>query len=295
MPNEVKVHLDVDDLIRQHVAGALVKSLAAASGCDPKTVLAAFRRAGFKPITANQRASQRVADAIDVPAALAMHAQGVSVLQIANHFGVARAPIVKVLRKEGVHIRGRSEAETLKWQAIKAAPGGVERQCAAAWEGARKTPTTEVVARRAIGHQRNVTRVGRHERELAQALHRYGVTVTPQRAVHTYNLDLAADVDCVAVEILTSGTSKAHAARHRKKAEDLIDRGWAVVWVLVTDAEQVDGCAQDAVALLDLFRREPSARGQDWVVRRDGKTAIPNGLKGEHRSAVLASRDRLHA
>lgn len=295
MPNEVRVHLDVDDLIRQHVAGASIVSLAAANGCNPKTVHAAFRRAGFKPITHRDRLQQRFASAIDMPTVLAMHAQGVSMLQIANHFGVTRAPIVKLLRKEGIHVRGQSEAETLKWATIKATPGGVERQCAAAWEGARKTPTEEVVARRAVGHQRNVTRVGRHERELAQALQRHGVAVTPQRAIHTYNLDLAVDVDCVAVEILTNGTSKAHAARHRKKAEDLIDRGWAVVWVLVTDAEQVGGCAQDVVALLDLFRREPAARGQDWVVRRDGQSAIPRGLKGEHRAPVLASRDRLHA
>ena len=295
MPNEVKVHLDVDDLIRQHVAGASIVSLAAANGCNPKTVHAAFQRAGFKPITHRDRLQQRFANAIDMPAVLAMHAQGVSMLQIAKHFGVTRAPIVKLLRKEGVHIRGQSEAETLKWQTIKATPGGVERQCAAAWEGARQPKPVESIIRGAVSHQRSVTRVGRNERELAQALKAHGVDTIPQRALHTYNLDLAVDADRVAVEVLCEGTSYAHAARHRKKAEDLIDRGWAVVWVLVTDAEQVDGCAQDVVALLDLFRREPSARGQDWVVRRDGKTAVPNGLKGEHRAPVLASRDRLHA
>jgi lambda repressor-like predicted transcriptional regulator/very-short-patch-repair endonuclease len=293
MPGKQRIFLDVDNLIRDNAAGVTVKQLAARHGCNVKTITATLARAGIKPVSANAR---RQAEALGAPPEVIreLYAQNVPILQIARRFGVHRNAITTMLRQEGIHIRGRSEAERLKWRAIKATPGGVERQCAAAWDGARKAPTTEVVARRAIGHQRSVTRVGRHERELMQALQGHGLAVTPQRAIHTYNLDLALDVDRVAVEILTSGTSKAHATRHREKAESLINRGWAVVWVLVTDPEQVAGCAEDVIALLDLFRREPAARGQDWVIRRDGESAIPRGLKGEHRSAVLATRERLH-
>lgn len=62
---------------------------------------------------------------------------GVSVNQIAKEAGVARATVQRELVEQGVVIRDRSQAEAIKWKAIKETPGGVERQCGRAWKASK--------------------------------------------------------------------------------------------------------------------------------------------------------------
>lgn len=59
---------------------------------------------------------------------------GESVNKLAKEHGCCRDAITRVLRINGIASRGRSEAERIKWQSIKATPEGIARQLGAAWQ-----------------------------------------------------------------------------------------------------------------------------------------------------------------
>lgn len=61
------------------------------------------------------------------------YASGVSLKQLAEEVGCSRAPLGRAIAARGVVLRGRSEAEKLRWVTIKAAPNGVKRQLGKAW------------------------------------------------------------------------------------------------------------------------------------------------------------------
>lgn len=87
---------------------------------------------------------------------------GVSMKQLADERGVSRPTLTTAFRKRGVDIRGRSDAERLKWS--RADRTVVERQLAAAWQAARgRHDGPDALALRAASRCR---RLGRFEAEL---------------------------------------------------------------------------------------------------------------------------------
>ena len=62
---------------------------------------------------------------------------GVSINQISKQTGIIRQSITRQFLEKGVVLRTPSQAEAVKWQSIKQTPGGIERQCSAAWDACR--------------------------------------------------------------------------------------------------------------------------------------------------------------
>lgn len=67
---------------------------------------------------------------------LRQYREGASEKTLAAQAGVVRSTMRALLIRHGAQIRGRSEAELVKWAAIKRDRCAVERQCAAAWRAA---------------------------------------------------------------------------------------------------------------------------------------------------------------
>lgn len=63
----------------------------------------------------------------------AEYADGASELALSKKYGVSRSAIKTTLRRTGTKRRTASEAETIKWKAIKQSKDGIVRQCSAAW------------------------------------------------------------------------------------------------------------------------------------------------------------------
>lgn len=94
------------------------------------------------------RAPRRTMPESVIDAIVEAYTGGESENSLAKRYGVSRQVIRHRLLSRGVTRRTQSEAETLKWKKIKATPGGVERQCAAAWKAAEdkaKERTEEII------------------------------------------------------------------------------------------------------------------------------------------------------
>ena len=61
---------------------------------------------------------------------------GESAKEIGKSFCICPRAVSRFLERHQIPVRGRSEAELIKWEKIKKTPGGVERQCRKAWEAA---------------------------------------------------------------------------------------------------------------------------------------------------------------
>lgn len=205
--------------------------------------------------------------------AIQCYLAGTSMKKLAKEIGVTRPTLIHRFREHGVVIRGRSEAERLKWVGIKENRTLVERQCQAAWAAVRgrKAPLQELL-KKAKTRQRKLLHRGRHEHSLLLELRRRGLEVRPQEPVGPYSLDLAIHPDAIAVEILTGYVDIAKTLRV-KRVHHLRDCGWAVLVLYCPGTRWVNvpRLADYVMAFLEECRREPAARRQYRVIRCDGK------------------------
>lgn len=177
--------------------------------------------------------------ALDVDDIVNRYQSGESEKRIADSLGVARGAIRARLLDRGVSPRGRSEAESIKWAALKKDRAAVERQCGAAWKAATgKEKSADTMAKLARTRYERLRFVHRGEKEIATALRIRGAAVTQQLAVERYNLDISIDGACVAVEIIGSPWRGATQVTHqRERLERLFDLGWSVLFVVAYDRQ----------------------------------------------------------
>lgn len=133
---------NADDIINAYITGANISDLLKNHGISDCLLSRLLRDAGVKRRTRQEayalkkgnRAKSRVK--LNDSDICKRYTSGDSEKSIAEFFNVSRATIRRILEINNVNIRGRSDAEKLKWKKIKSTPGGVERQCKAAWEAA---------------------------------------------------------------------------------------------------------------------------------------------------------------
>lgn len=257
---------------------------------------------------------------------------GESLKAISDNLGTSRQAIGDWLKRHGVTLRGKSEAETLKWSVMKEDRQAVERQCQAAWEGTKRRRVTHLdekltkmlyqggsrkeIAntvgmsepfvkkrlkelgndlqhgrreRRARGVQLFVPKsnsymVSHVERTILAALHAIGINPIHQFACGPYNLDMAFEVERVAIEIERSTISASKSLR-RERIEYLFDREWSLLVVYIPKrtirthngraSAPVDAAliAKKIVTFLELARLDPALAGQYGVINRNGQPA----------------------
>lgn len=219
-------------------------------------------------------ARERVA--LDADYLVRAYEAGASEKKLADELGVSRSAIRRRLVARNVKPRGRSEAELLKWSAIKRDRALVERQCGSAWNAARgRIHTLEEKSARAAGGGR---RIGKHEDNIAGLLDAAGCAVTRQLPWGPYNIDLAAHEERVAIEVLGSIVTHAARDRIRERTEYLLNGGWCVLFVYVGPLwgrrhVKVDGAfvTDEIVSLVERARRHEPVHGCYRVIRGDGE------------------------
>lgn len=217
---------------------------------------------------------------------------GSSEKQLAHEHRVSRTVVRRWLLEAGVEPRGRSAAERVKWEQIKArGRSAVRRQCGSAWRAARGRTVSDAT-KRASARTRQARNIktgvrAKHCDELwiRGLLEEVGWTLTPQLAVGPYNVDLANRARGVAVEVVSNGVTRDYAPTFRKRTEHLLDAGWHVVFVdlIGRRARDVAHIRKELVASLELVRaHEPALHGRYRVIRSDGKPAssLRKHLKG---------------
>lgn len=196
---------------------------------------------------------------------------GTSVNKLSDTFGVARHAVARVLREQGLEIRGQSEAERVKWSHMTAKQRRLQVKAANdAMRGSKRT--LGELCRRAVTNSRSMRYVGRYERELAQMLADAGEVPTLQMPVGPYLPDIVLKERFVAVEV-ESGNGQNCTSRYRQRMDYLLDRGLSVL-IFYCPGRPVRDLApirDQVVAFADAVRRNKSPRGKYGMVRRDGQ------------------------
>lgn len=200
-----------------------------------------------------------------------------SLKQLADEFGVSRGALGKRFIAAGVTLRGRSDAEALKWTGLRRNPEKMRAQIIAAHKARRgMRDTTEVQIARALTRAARLTHRGRFEDDLTACLRLLGHEVIQQMAVGPRNLDIAIPTARIAVEIVTRSRHKGGSGTMgTKRMEYLLDLGWTVV-IIAADSRQdlpfqIGSIAQQVHTIVERTGRKHALAGQYGMIRRDGK------------------------
>lgn len=210
---------------------------------------------------------------IDINKLVRLYKSGVSQKELANRFKIARTAILPRLLHAGVVIRGRIEANRLMSRkrtteqniANTRAAHNAVRGCRQSEEHRCKIALTREL--RGLG-------ISRIERKILDGLVARGFQCTAQRAVGRYNIDVTINEPPIAVEIFGGHwhSSGRHAARHRKRIDYLLNRGWTVVCIWVTiDYPIEDGCFEYLVSTAKKLSGDKSSRCKEYMIRGDGQ------------------------
>ena len=275
---------NVDDLVRRYESGSSANQIGRELGVNFKRVLRILRDAGVKirgPADA-KRCEHPTTEAAraNSPEIIRRYLKGQRPNALARAFGSTRMAVLGVLKANNISLRGRSEAEALKWASGKHDRAFVERQCSAAWKssrGRRKSLSTKLAIART--QHRRQTRVGYHEQQIRRHVH--GFAVEAQFPVGPYNVDLAIPEYGIAVEVQSSGHRRPTSSIRPERLEYILDRNWCVLVVYVplhTKSIDAAGIGQQIVALAERVRRSPSLRGQYGMIGRNAKPVTPRRL-----------------
>lgn len=198
---------------------------------------------------------------------------GESVGDLMSAYATTQIVVDRILAKGG--IRKRSGSESMALRMSKTTPEDRQALTAAAHAAVRgKRQTLEFRCKIAAAREAKHSNVSAIESEMFDHLDGYEFSLTPQKAIGPYNVDIALDKPRIAVEIFGGHwhAGGRHAARTRQRLDYLRDRGWTVVIVWVTKGYPLkEAAAQYIVALAEIFRECPPGRGEEHVIRGDGQ------------------------
>lgn len=281
----IRTPLDVDDIVKRYLAGESVNRLAEAFSVDRATIRHRLRERGIELRGKRPNRHGTPADIV-----IARYDAGESVFSISNALGIDRGSVRRRLLAGGVALRTGSEANVLRMQRMTAE----ERQALAssANEAVRnREHTMEHRIRKAQGKQLHRSQtVGTGENEFAQMIQ--DRTLRPigrQVPVSKYNVDIA--LGRVAVEVHYGPHHPLSVPFIPRRIKDLIDLGWAVVYVWLTKGNFLTEAAADqAIVLCDLANGYPSPTRQYWVIRGSGEIVSAGSLDGDEFPVKEASK-----
>lgn len=205
---------------------------------------------------------------------------GESIKKLADSLGISREPLRKALVKAGVNVRGRSDAEKMKWSQIKADAGGVTRQIEAAWKARRGGVDTDATKKaRAATRYAKRLHISPRETMLAAEMSARGLCFEQQFPVECYNIDIAMTADLIAVELESFGPRPRLPGKYAKRLKYLLNRGWFVLIVVGHCHRKPDyrRIADDIISITQAVRGNEAMRGHYAMIRSDGK-----GNAGSH-------------
>jgi very-short-patch-repair endonuclease len=138
------------------------------------------------------------------------------------------------------------------------------------------TRTEKDLCQRAATRERLGQGISRSEAYLSELLSERGHTVTLQKAIGRYNVDLALHAAPVAVEVFGGHwhSSGRHAARFRQRNEYILDAGWRLVYIWVTRPYPLESCAvEQIISLAESLRRGESVGREELMIYGNGQPA----------------------
>jgi very-short-patch-repair endonuclease len=228
---------------------------------------------------------------------------GESVKGIADRLGVSRPVIIRRLNEIGIQPRTSSEAMYIRM--ANTSPEGRLRLAQAAHAAVRGKPKTfEQKCKNAASRELRGGFDSAYESAMFHWLTERGLTITPQKAIGPYNVDLAIDESRIAVEIFGGNwhSTGHHAARFRHRTDYILGQDWIPVYIWASTGwagklEFTEASADYVVALHKVRRAGKSCPRQEHVIRGDCRTT-PIAKHHPHNGSVVlglsAGNDRRH-
>jgi len=221
---------------------------------------------------------------------------GESVKALADKAGCTRFRVNRILDDAGIVRRGSAAANRL--MVSKRSSAENTRNTKAAHNAVRgRRQSEQHRCKIAATREQRQLGVSGSERELVSLLSAQGLSVTCQKAVGRYNVDVAIDAARIAVEVFGGHwhTCRRHSERFRKRCDYLLDRGWLPVILWVTgDYPLGSGAVNYLVALTQAGSGDEAGRRQEHVLRGDGKPTGVGKCKLDYRAAVGGDKTGEH-
>lgn len=202
-----------------------------------------------------------------------LYLSGKSELFLAKDFKISRSAIRMRLLRGGIAPRGRSEAMFVRMgQTTQKERTRLTKAAHDAVRGMRRMD--EDLCKRAATREIRRINVSPIEAICAEALRSRGFSCICQKAVGSYNIDVAITEPPIAVEIFGGHwhTADRHAARFRKRTDYLLDQGWlpVIVWV-GRDYPFGIGAIEYIVTLAEKMRRGESIGRKEQMIWGNGQ------------------------
>ena len=221
----------------------------------------------------------RIRKNIDVENLVKLYQSGVSEKKLADTFGINRWTVRQRLNSIGTHIRGRHEAELVKWRGMDIEHRA--KRMEVVHKAARgRIATIAEREKRALTMERLQLRIVPVETTLADWLREAGLNITQQKAVGIYNLDIAINKPPIAVEIFGGGwhNTEHHLRIFYKRTKYLLNLGWSVViiWLNARYFPLEIRSRDQIISIVDFIRANPTSGSQYQVFLGNGKPAPRN-------------------
>lgn len=282
----MEYNLDIQDIKRRYLSGKSLNQIAKELGVSRyaikrRLVIAGMKIRRTKPVIEYNIPIQDIAH---------RYVSGEPEYKIAKSLGVGRNVIKRRLEMAGIRRRTGGEVGKLVWQ--RRSPAERQRFMAATHAASRGIKQTEE-RRCKVAITREWEQVGieRGENILGEKLRNFGLTITFQKAIGRYNVDIAIHEGSIAVEIFGGNfhSSGRHAARFRKRCDYLLNHGWLPVIIWVTRHFPLELEAIEYLISLSERRSSGESFGrQEHVIRGDGY--IATGKSNPDNGAFVISR-----
>lgn len=268
---------NIDNAIKDYVAGESIEVCASRWHTSQKTItdilkskgLFRDKRSRYEIVGIKNGIAAREKLSLPVTEIVNRFNNGESVLSLSISFGVSRNVIEERLVFAGATPRGITEANRL---AINSLPREeVLRRIKIAQDSVRGVKhTAEHRHKIALSREHNGVSISATENLLCSWLRERGVSFIQQKAVGSYNVDIATYP--IAVEIL-GGSWHASKSIEVKRAKYIFDAGWhqVFVWVHAKRSPITPYVADYIVSMLQEVSGDPSAIREYRVIRGDGK------------------------
>lgn len=262
----VRKYINTDDLIAYYESGMPCQEIANIFGCCWATLRRRLDKLGIP---------DRRRITIDTDEVISLFQSDMSVKAISKKLGCDTGFVRRTLTKHGIATRTRSEAMFLRMS--KTTEEERIRLTTNAHNAVRGSKRSfEDLCKRSKGVERTLPNVSRTEVILKNWIEERGFSITQQKSVGIYNIDIAFNKFPIAVEVYAAGwhASGSRIASHEERTKYLLDSGYTVIIVAV-DARRHPleiGAVEYIIAIIQQMSSSKSPISKYHVIWGNGDT-----------------------
>lgn len=283
-------NIDIDDVIKRHLAGENLFSIAKIYGVKSDTLKERLKRINV-PITIKSPKDLRVE--VPVTQIINLFKNGMSVKCLAKKFSVSRGVINRRLRNNNIIPRDRSESMFNRMKNTpKTERQRISEKAHAAVKGRKYS--REELRNRAISRQMSFTPnkfTSRWERMFYEFCIKSKLPIIPQFAIEKYNVDFRIDKTPFVVEIFGAHWKcvEPHPTIFLERSKCFRKHNFITIVIWADDRNPISiGCIDKIQSLVNEFSRDKSVFREQYVILGDGNITSRGQDKIKYLSGIIS-------